>query len=39
MMKGHVGGGSTSGGFKAPVMWLSNKPFHGIRHAGLFGLV
>ncbi len=29
MMKGHVGGGSSSDGFKASGARLSNKPFHG----------
>ena len=34
-MKGHVGGGSTSDGFKASVAWLSNMPFHWILNVGL----
>ena len=32
LMKGHVGGGSTSDGFRASVMWLSNMPFHEFHH-------
>jgi hypothetical protein len=37
LMKGHVGGGSTSDGFRASVMWLSNMPFHGFPPKQGFG--